>query len=952
MAKGVKKTDVFESGDRFFDNIIGGARDLDKEIDKIIANIARALEASRSFLSAWKADGAKSINELTTEINKSNDAIKASNDLAIQQQVLRKATAEATQQEIKLKNQLVNEEKKIQKEITKNNSLYKQQSATLREMKNSYKDLVLAGKENEKETKALRASIIKLDGDLKHLDGTVGDHFRKVGQYENALKKAGHQLKHLGAIALAGFSLHGILHFTESLFEMQDEMEAVDRKARALFGESFEELEAQAEQVANAMGLTNDEYIKTITNLTQVQQNLGFTTEEAKRQATQLLKTANTLSMFDTEGKSAAEVADELGKALSGQTKILRQYGIVVDKNLDIEEAQAQGLESSKTAASQKAKALQILGQVTTQTNRLNVGSIKELTDAELKERQEEVKLRQAKEDLAMASEGLKNVWTAVQGALGSLILTVIDGEAKFRKLEAATGAIKTAYDDVKASWDNGKVSALEFVAQLSRLSFVQEKAKVFTGEFKKEFEGLAQAVTEGKKTILEAAIAYDELVKRQFAFNAEEEKKNADKIAADIAKANAETAANESEEERRKREAATEKAYQDELKSLEKQKTQREIYIEEEVQGEFEMNAAKLVSDKKYLEDKKALEEKYSKDTTEIELQQAKNSNQLTELLNKESLNNSRKNREDIAKKEKEDKDARQKEIDEAYEEQQRQAERTAEREEKERDDALKREEERFEQRKKFYESLAQAFEETFARENELVNEQIDKEIAAREEAIDRQLDLGEKASVDQLAFEKEQLAKAQLAREEQRKKELRQAKALAIAKAYIANLEQNQNSSQALSNAIRDSVLLEAVTLFAATGAENIPGPGTETSDSIIAALSKGESVVTAAATKRRPGLATAWNRGEEEEYIRQHMSDYMVKPNMSEIMDGGLTLTDVVNTLEKVAEKVEKLEKTTRGKKEWHIDLTKTGDVIFAEVENGFTDIFRYKNPRGRG
>lgn len=55
-------------------------------------------------------------------------------------------------------------------------------------------------------------------------------------------------------------------------------------------------------------------------------------------------------------------------------------------------------------------------------------------------------------------------------------------------------------------------------------------------------------------------------------------------------------------------------------------------------------------------------------------------------------------------------------------------------------------------------------------------------------------------------------------------------------------------------------------------ATGVVGLQGAGTETSDSIHAKLSKGESVITAKATRQNKDALTAMNNGEYEKYVQQ--------------------------------------------------------------------------------
>ena len=65
---------------------------------------------------------------------------------------------------------------------------------------------------------------------------------------------------------------------------------------------------------------------------------------------------------------------------------------------------------------------------------------------------------------------------------------------------------------------------------------------------------------------------------------------------------------------------------------------------------------------------------------------------------------------------------------------------------------------------------------------------------------------------------------------------------------------------------------------------GVIGLQGEGTETSDSIVARLSKGESVITARATKKHKALLEAVNRDQVEKYI---MNVYM-KGNKNHVVN----------------------------------------------------------------
>lgn len=72
----------------------------------------------------------------------------------------------------------------VQKEV----GAYKQLSNSLNEMRNRYKDMAAAGEGNSKSAKELLKNVNALDGQLKKIDATVGQHQRNVGNYQSALE--------------------------------------------------------------------------------------------------------------------------------------------------------------------------------------------------------------------------------------------------------------------------------------------------------------------------------------------------------------------------------------------------------------------------------------------------------------------------------------------------------------------------------------------------------------------------------------------------------------------------------------------------------------------------------------------------------------------------------------------------------------------------------------------
>lgn len=226
------------------------------------------------------------------------------------------------------------------------------------------------------------------------------------------------------------------------------------------------------------------------------------------------------------------------------------------------------------------------------------------------------------------------------------------------------------------------------------------------------------------------------------------------------------------------------------------------------------------------------------------------------------------------------------------------------------------------------------------------------DKQIDIRNKNIDRQRELSEKGLENQLAFEESKLAKEELIKAENLAKDKRNQQYLAFLKLLTGYAQENPDT--ALSRAFTDIAIAKgAEVLFAATGAENIDGKGTETSDSIPAMLSKGESVITAKATKEAAGLATAWNEGRLTDWIANEGLNKFVLENSvgqkstSENISNSLQIQQLIN----VNKRLESLENTIANKRETNVNLNNLGEVILTQVENGVSVRTTFKNRKSR-
>ena len=220
MAKIFKEKDLFD-GSLFgtqieeakvligvFDDLKKSMKDYGKIAEKNIIAINELTSEGVEEINNEKEElikNTETLNKATAEeIKLSKQLLKLQQEEAKLKDKLNEGTSEQAKANEKIKIQIA-EQNKLRKEQAKESlgliSIYAKESKRLRNLKNNYKDLVLAGKENEKATKDMKNEIKKLDQELKDLDAQVGDNFRNVGSYTDALKKTEEALENLDKTA-------------------------------------------------------------------------------------------------------------------------------------------------------------------------------------------------------------------------------------------------------------------------------------------------------------------------------------------------------------------------------------------------------------------------------------------------------------------------------------------------------------------------------------------------------------------------------------------------------------------------------------------------------------------------------------------------------------------------------------------------------------------------------
>lgn len=247
------------------------------------------------------------------------------------------------------------------------------------------------------------------DTALKGMAKTSEDTNKKLQGIGDTVKgKMSSAFTNLKGTIAGAFAVHSLIQFTEKLFEMQDALEAIDRKSTAVFKNTLPEMQREAEKTANSIGLTKSEYLDAASAITTYLKNTGFTTEESAKLSKQLLDTSSKLSLVNTEGLSAKDIALQLAGSFNGQTRSLKSLGFNIKLTKDEMSQLGDETEVSSSATQKKSTALKVMNSIMEQSTGI-VGDLNdEMFKSESAERESEARLREQMDELARKSEALK----------------------------------------------------------------------------------------------------------------------------------------------------------------------------------------------------------------------------------------------------------------------------------------------------------------------------------------------------------------------------------------------------------------------------------------------------------------------------------------------------------------------------------------------------------------
>lgn len=366
MAKRISSTDIFENED-LFKGVRNSATATIKLLEKINAEFRKTAETLKGSIGGAKFDSSKAINEFIKATQKANQLRQQSEKLntlqAKTQQEVNKALKEGAKaqneqnkanqqaQKVEQEKQKTNqqalkteqEKQKTQRETIKTqrelnreaerqakaqekadkamrdaNSAYKQLELNTRNLKNQSKELGAQmlkleadGKKNSAEYRALAQTYSQVtqkaregDAQLKKLDKTVGDNFRNVGNYRDAL---GGLQNVLGQFGLA----FGVGSAVQSMTKSVMEFEQVNATLSAVLGKNRAET-GELQSIQRELGKTSGYTASQVGELQLELSRLGFTETDLKN------STEAVLMLAKASGSDLGRASEVAGATLRG----------------------------------------------------------------------------------------------------------------------------------------------------------------------------------------------------------------------------------------------------------------------------------------------------------------------------------------------------------------------------------------------------------------------------------------------------------------------------------------------------------------------------------------------------------------------------------------------------------------------------------------------------------
>lgn len=198
-----------------------------------------------------------------------------------------------------------------------------------------------------------RQIVVELIGDPRKFSKSMQAAGKEAEGFGSKLLGVG-KLAVAGGAILVGAAVVG----GKAVFDMGASFEAMDAKAKTVFGDSLGTVQKWADTNAAAMGLTSRTAVGLAASMGDLLVPMGFTRDAAAEMSTGIVGLSGALSEWTGGQRSAEEVSTILTKALLGERDGLKELGISISE-ADVQARLAANGQTELTgAALEQAKAM------------------------------------------------------------------------------------------------------------------------------------------------------------------------------------------------------------------------------------------------------------------------------------------------------------------------------------------------------------------------------------------------------------------------------------------------------------------------------------------------------------------------------------------------------------------------------------------------------------------
>lgn len=220
--------------------------------------------------------------------------------------------------------------------------------------------------------------LIRIGAEASQALGEFDKVNQKMGDTATRSQKVGSALK--SAAVPATIALGAIAVGAKKAIDAASDLEKQVQKTSAVFGPSADSIVKWSEDLAKSFGLSSGEALSMAGKFGNLFTNLGYGQKQAAGMSEQMVQLASDLASFNNVPVDQTMAALQSG--LSGATRGLKKYGIVIDSTALKNEAMRQGLYSGKGALDAHAKAAATMTLILQQTSNAQGDFAKHSTDA------------------------------------------------------------------------------------------------------------------------------------------------------------------------------------------------------------------------------------------------------------------------------------------------------------------------------------------------------------------------------------------------------------------------------------------------------------------------------------------------------------------------------------------------------------------------------------------